>query len=606
MDKKIKHKNILFKGKNSHGNDEVSFDSKYSKDFYSQDLNEGKYEQLLTKAKLIRLLKNYISNIVHNNIHSMKDMSVEDMIKHFKYSVKGLVGQDIQHAVKQVFTCYSNKFVQIKQKMTFRIVSEIIITKYKRNTASQKKGDIKDIEIKYKSTKLTKVMSFLARHHGENTIQYLNEQIVVLNELSDKESKDKRAFFISVLETIAKYGESRITALAMAKRDNTYRRYNKKAIKFESLTFATISRCKDDIVSYSDNFDGETNAYIALGGMVNELPEQTNELVFLKESERQKTDTIIIPTKYAKDYHGNIKEFSKKEQSYLMCFDQEHKRIRLIISLDGQRSVFIGGQNIVGVDVNVKHNLFATSEKQTIDFDRKLMSGFVNFLKSVDKKKERKNKNSGLTKEQKSSLGRESQKHMNRWIRKMDAELERCSVFMVDDVQSVDGDHIGMEDLSVFGEMFSRSDEFEGFKYSRLCSILNLSSLSDTVKGIAYKRGMSFSLLPAQYSSQKCNDCKYIDRANRLTQEEFCCVSCGYKENADVSSGKNLKEILCEDVLRIGLLDKNDLGELFPKKLSKWKIKDILTSSYGCNNKLTLNVDLLDECLKQSKNVNVL
>ncbi len=577
--------------------EEIKFDSKYSKDFYSQDLNLVKYEQLLTKAKLIRTLKNHVSNIVHNNIHSMKDMSKEDMIKHFKYSIKGLVGQDIQHAVKNVFTCYSNKFDQIKQKMMFRVCDEIVVTKYKRNTISQKKGDVKDVEIKMKSTKLTKVMSYLARYYDENTIQYLQEQIVILNELSDKESKDKLAFFASVIDAINKYGE-RVIKLAILKRDNTYNRYNKEAINFKSLTFATISRCKENIISYSDNFDGETNAYITLGGMVNELPTSSDELVFIKEGERQKTDTIVIPTSFSKDYHGSMKEYKRDKPSYLICFDQEHKRVRLILAVDGERSVFIGGKDVVGVDVNIKHNLFATSERETVKFDKKLMSGFVNFLKSVDAKRERKSKNSGLTKEQKSSLGRETQKHMNRWTRKMDAELQKCSVEMVDQVQDKSKNHIGMEELSVFGKMFSRSDEYEGFKYSRLCSILNLSSLSDTVKGIAYKRGISFSLLPAQYSSQKCNDCKSIDRANRLTQEQFCCVSCGHKDNADFSSGNNLKEILCEDVLRTELLIKNEFGELIPRKLSKWKIKDILTSSYGCNNKLVLDTSKLDECLK--------
>jgi putative transposase len=228
------------------------------------------------------------------------------------------------------------------------------------------------------------------------------------------------------------------------------------------------------------------------------------------------------------------------------------------------------------------------------------MRDFVNFKKSVDQKMERKSKNRGLSKKEKVTPSRETQKHIDRWKRKMDAELERCAVELVDHALENGKNHIGMEDLGQFGKMFTRSDEFEGFKYSRLCSSLNLASLAETVKGIAYRKGLTFSLLPAQYSSQRCNKCNHIDRANRKTQEEFECVKCGHKENADFSSSDNLKEIADEDVLRSHLLEANELGELVPKKLSKWKIKDILSNSHGYNNKLTIDVGALDECLKSS------
>ena len=40
----------------------------------------------------------------------------------------------------------------------------------------------------------------------------------------------------------------------------------------------------------------------------------------------------------------------------------------------------------MGVDTNLKHNLFSTSINETIDYDRKMFNGYVKFLKKIDKK----------------------------------------------------------------------------------------------------------------------------------------------------------------------------------------------------------------------------
>jgi putative transposase len=42
------------------------------------------------------------------------------------------------------------------------------------------------------------------------------------------------------------------------------------------------------------------------------------------------------------------------------------------------------------------------------------------------------------------------------------------------------------------------------------------------------------------YTSQTCNNCGYVDKENRKTQEQFECRLCGYKLNADVQASRNL------------------------------------------------------------------
>lgn len=42
------------------------------------------------------------------------------------------------------------------------------------------------------------------------------------------------------------------------------------------------------------------------------------------------------------------------------------------------------------------------------------------------------------------------------------------------------------------------------------------------------------------YTSQGCSVCGYVDPKNRKTRNQFCCLSCGHAEAADVNAAKNI------------------------------------------------------------------
>ena len=48
--------------------------------------------------------------------------------------------------------------------------------------------------------------------------------------------------------------------------------------------------------------------------------------------------------------------------------------------------------------------------------------------------------------------------------------------------------------------------------------------------------------VPPQYSSQECPACHHIAKENRKTQAQFACVSCNYKNHADVVGAMNTLE----------------------------------------------------------------
>ena len=142
-----------------------------------------------------------------------------------------------------------------------------------------------------------------------------------------------------------------------------------------------------------------------------------------------------------------------------------------------------------------------------------------------------------------------------------------------------------MENLEQMGKMFSRSAEFYGFKYSRLIRLLNLTDLKNIVTSIANRRGIQVTFVQPHYTSQTCK-CGHINKANRTTQEMFCCVECGDSGNADTHSAINIEERMSSTTLKTKLLNEKN-GSFSPKKLGKNTIKSILYDYYSSlNNEL--------------------
>lgn len=53
--------------------------------------------------------------------------------------------------------------------------------------------------------------------------------------------------------------------------------------------------------------------------------------------------------------------------------------------------------------------------------------------------------------------------------------------------------------------------------------------------------GIPVVLVDPRNTSRQCSCCGHIDKANRRSQSEFLCVSCGHWENADINASKNIR-----------------------------------------------------------------
>ena len=274
--------------------------------------------------------------------------------------------------------------------------------------------------------------------------------------------------------------------------------------------------------------------------------------------------------KYSKDFHKDMKRYTNgTDTSYTLCLE-ENNQVRIILSYEGEREIPENKQNYVGIDVNSKHNLFQCSNGDTIDYDRKLVETLSKELLKIDECKKR-NKDYVVGKRKLHKI-----KHLERELHSKIREeiVKLCKRF-----NSQGLDHAIFENLTGFENKCYCKDEND-LNYNRRIKLLKLSSLKDEFEHIARKYGIAVSLVQSYYTSQTCPVCGCIDKKNRKNQEEFECIECGYKENADFNASVNIKQRLVSTVLRDELLKNSKLGNgtFEPKNLKKEKVKEVLLS----------------------------
>lgn len=503
--------------------------------FYSKDLNKGKYECFLKKAEEIRVFKNLLSKEICNNLLTYLNYTKFDLIKKFGsvnnpiYQSKYIRSTEYQRAVDDVITAYQNKFNNVTKKIQFKVQKAIKIERYKRKTKENNVGDIKSYEIIKKSTPLTTILSYLARYYDPEIKKYLEKKIPTVD-------KKKAKFFSDIISVLEKYGEDRILNLVLKRRELVLKKYC-YPIEFKTLTYRSAIQHNAPIIQ---NNKGFSNAYI-----------------ILKSINGSKSRDIVVPVDFNLQYHGHLNQYKSKE--YIVSIVKN--RVRFILTKEKKRKYLINGENLLGVDTNIKNNLFVCSTGDIIDFDRELLNRYTRFLNKFDKEKKTKG---------------EIELYNLYQVRIKNELKKKCSE-LVDLAIKNGKDHLILEDLGIFGKSYIRNLEFNGIKYSRLIKLLNLSNLKNIAASVCRKKGIQLTLIPSYYTSQMCNKCGFISRDNRKTQENFKCVNCGYENNSDLNSAINIYLIACQEVLgKRSLLQKNSSKWLVPKTLSKSKIKDHL------------------------------
>lgn len=523
-------------------------DSKYTKIFHSNNLTYLKYNELRAFAMTIRNHKNIVSEYVNKNLFKYLDYNMFSFLKEMRETYKGVIPSSFDKQLyEQVFTCYQNKFKALQNKLTFEKITFVGFEYYKRNCKNHKKGELKKVILTKEKTSLSICLSYLARYGNNNIVEYINSQI-------DNVDNNKKQFYNNILNYINKFGLNRLLSLSLSKRYRIIKQYSDKPIIFNSLTFS--GRCrKIDIISYNKNYNSIINSFISLSGL-----------------NRKSFD---IPIKFNKDWFGSMKEYHKgnPEYEYTITFNEKYKQINIHICKDEKRYIptVDNNSNIVGIDVNVKHNIFSLSNGLTYDYNRNLVNDFCKLSTYLDNVKEKQGKEY--------KVGKRYQLKLDKLREKIVKSNQQIISTMCKSLQNNNITHIVMENLdNGFGKSFVKDKNNNDINFNRVVNFLKISNLKYEVEHIARKYGIAVSTVQSYYTSKMCPICGCIDDENRTSQEDFSCIECGFESNADINAAINIKNRVSVTVLRNKLLKKMDNGAYEPKRLNKEKVKEVLLS----------------------------
>ena len=519
--------------------------SKYTKIFNSKDLTRQKYDELYNFAVLIRSHKNTVSQYVNGNLLHFLEYNKFQFLKTMRANFKSVIPSSFDGQLyTQVFTCYQTKFDLIQRKLVFDVVTFKGFEFYKRDTKKHNKGDLKKVILEKKQTPLSNCLTYLARYGNENTISYITSNISNCDE-------KKREFYSNILRCCEKFGFERLYTLALSKRKRIVKNYSEYPIEFKSLTFN--GRCrKTRIIDYNSKFGSKINSFVSLSGIGRK--------------------SFDIPVTFNKGWHGNMKDYRKKnpDYEYTITFNEREHQVNIHLCKDGERYIPQPNGNTIGIDVNCKHNLFSLSDETTYDYDRKLVNDFCNLSLEIDKLK-------GKNKEYK--VGKRKQQKLDTLKAKMIKSEQQLISTMCKTLQSQGVGHIVMENLdNGFGKCYVKDKSKEGINYNRKVKFLGLSILKQEVEHIARKYDIAVSTVQASYTSKMCPICGCIEDENRPNQETFECFECGHKDNADFNAAKNIRNRVFVTVLRETLLKQMDNGAFEPRKLKREKVKEVLLS----------------------------
>ena len=407
-------------------------DSKYAKVFHSDMLTRNKYDELYTVAVNLRDFKNEVSKLVNSNLLYYLDFRclsfVTEMRKTFPDRISSCFDKQVY---SQVFTNYQNKFEVILRKIQFQKIIFKGFELYKRNSKNHKKGELKNIIIDKSQTDLTVCLSYLARYGNKDTPKYLQKKIDEISLSTDKKEVKQKQFYQNILDKCNKFGFERLLRLALSRRNRTIKHYSKYPIEYKSLTFSGRSR-KQKIIEFNHNYNSEIKAFVSLSG-------------FIQKS-------FDIPVKYSKDYHGRMRSYRKNsaDYEYTIKFDEDRKQVSIIYVKDGERYIPETQDEVIGIDVNSKHNLLSLSNRETYDFDRKLLEDLFNLSIHIDELKS-KNKNY--------QIGKRKQKKLDTLKNKINKYEENLIAQVCKHLAEDGYHHVVMENLdNSFGKNFVKDE----------------------------------------------------------------------------------------------------------------------------------------------------
>jgi len=499
--------------------------------YTSKYFNTGKGEEV---KQLLERMSNY-KNVLSQYVYEKRSLLLtSDGIKTLKanYNIvqdNTILAWNIQKEHHMIVDKYADALKKYMKNFKVRIQDKIEIIRYSKDSKKHKKGETKYFEIKFKSTKLTRLVKYLIYLDFSRDIEGQIDNNAVRDLLNYYKTKP---YFDRILN-LAKDMQNRLLSKI-------------KLIKFEN--------------DYSLRLSSQiNNARIEI--------DNTNSLykhwfIFKMKNDKE----YRLPLEINKDYHN--KDIIAKE--FLLYPSTKRNKINISTTYEGEEPVFKPFNKAVGMDVNIKHNFAKLSDDKEIDYDRAFFKSIVKDINKLDK--------IGYQ-----NLSEKELKKLQKLYRRLDWYVELLIHNILDYCEEHNITDLVVEDLHLKDKSNIINEEFN-MKYSRLVKLLHLSNVKNMLLRQGEKRGIRVHIVHSEWTSVGCPECGNIDKGNRTTQESFKCSECGYEDNADHVGSVNVLERLnlfhWLGVQANRLYSVDEYGRIKPKHINKYALLKILNDYY--------------------------
>ena len=500
--------------------------------YTSKYFNTGKGKEV---KQLLRTMSNY-KNVLSQYVYENRSLLLtSDGIKTLKanYNIvkdNTILAWNIQKEHHIIVDKYANTLKKHMKNFKVRIQDKMVVKRYSRSGKRHKKGETKYFEIKFKSTKLTRLVKYLV---------YLDFSKDIEPQITNGAVKDLLNYYKT------KPYFDRILNLA---KDIQNRLLSK--IKF-------IDFSNDYSIRLTSS--NENKARIEI--------DNTNSLykhwfIFKMKGNKE----YRLPLEINEDYHN--KNIIGKE--FMLYLSLKKNKINILTTYEGEELSFKPFNKAVSMDVNIKHNFAKLSDDKEIDYDREFFKNIVKDLNKLDK--------IGYQ-----NLSKKELKKLQKLYRRLDWYIELLIHNILDYCEQNGITDLVVEDLYLKDKSNIINEEFN-MKYSRLVKLLHLSNVKNMLLRQAEKRGIRVHIVHSEWISQGCPECGNITKDNRTTQESFKCSECGYEDNADYVGSVNVLErfnlfhLLGVQANKLYSVDK--YGRISPKHVSRYTLLRILNQYY--------------------------
>ena len=499
--------------------------------YTSKYFNTGKGNEI---KKLLESMSDY-KNVLSQYVYEKRSLLLtSDGIKTLKanYNIvkdNTILAWNIQKEHHMIVDKYADALKKHMKNFKVRIQDKIIVKRYSKDGKKHKKGETKYFEIKFKSTKLTRLIKYLIYLDFSRDIEGQIDNNAVRDLLNYYKTKPYFDRILNLAQSIQQRILSKI-----------------KLIEFD----------KCDAMRLSSKMN---NARIEI--------DNTNSLYkhwFIFKMKNGKE--YRLPLEINKDYHN--KDLIAKE--FLLCPSTKKNKISISTTYEGEKPVFKPFNKAVGMDVNIKHNFAKLSDDKEIDYDRALFKSIVKDINRLDK--------IGYQ-----NLTQRELKKLQKLYRRLDWYVELLIHNILDYCERHNITDLVVEDLRLKDKSNIINEEFN-MKYSRLVKLLHLSNVKNMLLRQGEKRGIRVHIVHSEWTSLGCPECGSIDKNNRTTQEIFKCSACGYEDNADHVGSVNVLErfnLFYElGVQANKLYSVDEYGRIKPKHIGKYSLLKILNDYY--------------------------